>query len=120
VSIGGKPKDMKKDIVPGPGAYDARDSLVKSFTPSYVQGKSKRTEFVSRMQAEMPGPGNYDNDHKTFGKDAPKVSLYGKPRELRGLLSPGPGEYDPSATLTKDKVVAYKMSAGSKRTELVS
>ena len=39
---------MKKDTIPGPGAYDAKDSLIKSFTPSCVQGKSKRTEFVSR------------------------------------------------------------------------
>lgn len=67
----------------------------------------------------MPGPGNYNNDHKTFGKDTPKVSIYGKSKEMNNTMSPGPGEYEPSNTQTKDKAITYKMSSG-KRTEIVS
>lgn len=72
--------------------------MIKSFTPSVVQGKSKRTELVSKMQSEMPGPGNYSFDYKAFGNDAPKVSIYGKPKDSRNIQSPGPGEYEPTNT----------------------
>lgn len=45
--------------------------------------------------------------------------MRGKKEERYDTISPGPGGYDPTSTLTKDKVISQKMSS-SKRTEMVS
>jgi hypothetical protein len=34
-SIKGRTSYRNNDLTPGPGSYDARDSLVKAFTPTY-------------------------------------------------------------------------------------
>lgn len=47
----------------------------------------------------MPGPGNYEDSSKTFGKDARTVTILGKPEELRQDSTPGPGIYDPNASV---------------------
>ena len=42
----------------------------------------------------LPGPGNYDNNHKQFGQDAHTFSIRGRPRDLSQDDIPGPGTYD--------------------------
>lgn len=49
--------------VPGPGHYDANDSVVKNNNPSVrIGGGTQRADFVSKEQSNLPGPGNYTQD----------------------------------------------------------
>lgn len=66
----------------------------------------------------QPGPGEYDSPTR-FGDDAQTVSIRGRPRDISRGDSPGPGNYDPNTSITKDRTIAYKMS-NSKRTDIVS
>jgi hypothetical protein len=53
---------------------------------------------------EMPGPGNYNNDDiNSFGKNAVKVSIKGRPNDKVDSGVPGPGQYDNNFTFTKDR-----------------
>lgn len=45
---------------PGPGAYDAKDSINRDKSPSYRLGTGKRSEVISKSIIEQPGPGMYD------------------------------------------------------------
>lgn len=56
--------------VPGPGHYDADESVVKYNNPSVrIGGGTQRADLVSKEQLNLPGPGNYIQD-KQFGADA--------------------------------------------------
>ena len=59
-----------KSETPGPGNYEPSTSYVKDKTVSYKMGSSSRTNLVSKDEQNKPGPGNYDNRHKSFGSDA--------------------------------------------------
>lgn len=59
VSIMGK-REIKKDNMPGPGTYNASDSIYKSKSPSFRMGTGKRSEIISREANHTPGPGIYD------------------------------------------------------------
>jgi hypothetical protein len=42
--------------------------------------------------SELPGPGNYSNEEiNSFGKNAYKVSIRGKPKDEKLSDAPGPG-----------------------------
>ena len=58
----------------------------------------------------------YDHDHKTFGKDSKSFVIRGRPKDERRDFSPGPGHYDSSNHLTKDRSVAHKMGGGERET----
>ena len=84
----------KKTEGPGPGAYDANSNATKSKnTYTYKFGSSKRADIVtSKSYIELPGPGNYNNEEvNSFGKHAVKVSIKGKPKDMKGSEAPGPG-----------------------------
>jgi hypothetical protein len=38
-------------------------------------GSAKRSELVSKDQKNLPGPGGYDHNSKTIGKDVISVRL---------------------------------------------
>lgn len=38
------------------------------------------------------------------------MSIRGRPKDLNRNDSPGPGNYDPDMSITKDRSVAYKIS----------
>lgn len=61
-----------KDYNPGPGQYDTHN-LNKS--PSYTMSPRK-DEFKPK---DVPGPGTYDNSHKSFGIDSKKITMGGRP-----------------------------------------
>lgn len=44
----------------GPGAYDAKDEMIKDKVRSYKMGNTKRSDLVSKEQINQPGPGIYD------------------------------------------------------------
>jgi hypothetical protein len=44
-----------------------------------MMNKSQRIDIVNKNVSELPGPGNYNDDSKTFGKDARSVTIRGRP-----------------------------------------
>lgn len=68
ISIRGKRKDDRRDMIPGPGAYDKNYTMVKTKEHAVKIGSSKRSEFISRSVMEMPGPGNYEHHQSSIGK----------------------------------------------------
>jgi hypothetical protein len=104
--------------VPGPGNYESNANVTKDRVISHKMSKSHRVDIVTKEMRNQPGPGEYDSPIK-IGKDAPAVSIRGRPEDISRDDSPGPGHYDGNANIVKDKVITYKMSA-SKRTDIVS
>jgi hypothetical protein len=43
----------------------------------------KREAFFSKSVTDLPGPGNYENDNKGFGKSGVQISIRGKRKEMR-------------------------------------
>ena len=68
-----------------------------------------------RHKSGSPGPGHYDNYHKSIGKDSQMASIKGRPRELSDSNSPGPGYYEAKHEAVKDRVVSYDMGKASKK-----
>lgn len=50
--------------------------------------------MMSKSVMEMPGPGNYDDDSKTFGKNGMAASIRGKRSDEKPSGHPGPGAYE--------------------------
>lgn len=67
--MGGKSKEQQDNRLPGPGAYEPKDNLVKETIKTQVFSKTSRQDIVTKDERLKPGPGNYDN-LKEFGKDA--------------------------------------------------
>jgi len=73
--------------------------------------------MVSKENSSLPGPGIYDNAPLNSG---PSFSFHPAKEQKLRHDSPGPGAYDSeSHTVTKDRVISFKMGDG-KRSELVS
>jgi hypothetical protein len=107
----GKDYSERKDLSPGPGAYDANDSQMKNHSPTYKMGTSNRNSIVNKILSDMPGPGQYTQS-SIFGNSASKgVTILGKEKERQHDNSPGPGGYDAKTSLTKDRVVSHKISS---------
>ena len=65
-SIKGRPKDIKKDNIPGPGAYTHAKSLISSYSHGKsgnnmgFGGKTKReASYISANKSNNIGPGAY-------------------------------------------------------------
>lgn len=84
-------------LAPGPGAYDAKDEMVRSGSKQTKIGSAKRGTFVPTQIDEEPGPGMYNVEDKkgggfTFGKEQPSHI---------DVNVPGPGAYDAKDSLVK-------------------
>jgi hypothetical protein len=108
---------MKTENSPGPGAYEPADHLVKSAVKTFKQSMSQRAEIVAKEVKSKPGPGAYQNNNKTLGKDVPSYTIGKKSNKSMMLKTPGPGEYDPSQSLVKESTKAAKISL-SKRPDI--
>lgn len=96
---------------PGPGAYNARDEVVKA------RAKSPNLNGAGRHHNRtdsIPGPGNYYQD-KDFGKDAKAVSIKSRPVEKSLYPNPGPGSYNPLHDIVKSSVRGVNIGTGSLR-----
>lgn len=102
---GRKNNDRPKDI-PGPGAYDPADHLVKSKITSTVIKSTKKESTFHQKTESTPGPGNYYRDE--FGKNTQSFTIQGRTEYRRTELSPGPGAYDARDNLTKSITPTYK------------
>ena len=95
--------------VPGPGHYDAKDTITRDESPSYRMrtGAPQRHSLVSKSLAQLPGPGTYANTGK-FGREGPQYTMGTKKGE-KYSDTPGPGVYDPNDALSKEKPRATRM-----------
>ncbi len=114
MSIRGRPEDKIRNDIPGPGAYEPASNLTKDRVIAHrMDLNSQRTEIVTKEMLKMPGPGEYDSPIR-IGYDAPTVTIRGRPDDKIKDLSPGPGKYDPSQHIVKDRVITYQMSKSSR------
>lgn len=110
--MGGRSGSPERNDGPGPGQYEANESMIKYKSPSYkITHGSQRVSMVSKEQMTLPGPGNYAH-LREFGQDAKAFSMRGRPQEKVGNEVPGPGNYDGNLDVVKDKVRSYKMGGG--------
>lgn len=91
------------DIVPGPGAYDAKPTVVN------LSASLKGRNFMPEEKDKTPGPGNYDIK-ALVGRDGPSASMKSRhagPAEK--LKTPGPGSYSlPTALKTQGKSMSSR------------
>ena len=110
-------KDLNKDFVPGPGAYNDTDTLLRDKSPSFRLGSGKRSEIVSKESATSPAPGHY-YQKSTIGV-GPKYTINSRNEPKLRDNTPGPGVYDSDANFVKDRIVSHKMTS-SQRPDIVS
>jgi hypothetical protein len=80
-------------LAPGPGNYQT--SLIdKKDAPKYGFGSSERGNGKD-LNGTFPGPGQYKLRDIT-GNDGPGASMHQKLKNMKGMLTPGPGHYESS------------------------
>jgi len=75
---------------------------------SYKMGNTKRADLVSHELRDKPGPGNYESPEKSMG---PKYTMGSKKQIDYKSDSPGPGGYEPTQSVSKDRVISYKIGS---------
>lgn len=99
---------LAKDRVnsPGPGAYDANETVVKDKIPNYGFGNTERKDLVNNEEKLKPGPGNYNlksNQNIKSFKIGQKINQSFKNN------TPGPGNYNPNPNIVKTSVKGVKI-----------
>jgi hypothetical protein len=93
-------------VVPGPGEHSPDYKALKTSSPRFGFGSSKRADVTSEKQKQFPGPGNYDLGG-VIGKDGQSKTMHGvityNPENKEQSYKPGPGNYDPDPLKTKKK-----------------
>ena len=83
-TIRGRPEERPLEDKPGPGMYELPEQEPKGFTI----GQKKEEKIPVGI-----GPGQYE--HRDYvGRDAPGVTIRGRPEERIPEDKPGPGMYD--------------------------
>ena len=83
--ITGRPQDLQKNEIPGPGNYEADSSIIKDRVKTYkMEGGSSRGDIVSREAKNLPGPGAYTHNYKEIGTDGQVFEMRGRPKESLG------------------------------------
>ncbi|CAI2370217.1 unnamed protein product [Moneuplotes crassus] len=104
---------------PGPGQYAASSPDVnKKSAPRYGFGSSRRgNNSTTQLAKIVPGPGQYSNI-KNLGHQAPKFSLTARRPDTTpavGRHSPGPGNYNPSDTFSRNKSPHCKFGSSERK-----
>lgn len=104
---------------PGPGQYPVSSTDVnKKASPRYGFGSSERVNnSTTKLQKTIPGPGQYANS-KYLGNSAPKFSLTARRPDTTpavGRHSPGPGNYNPSDTFSRNKSPDCKFGSSQRK-----
>eukprot|EP00347_Sterkiella_histriomuscorum_P018852 403343924 len=81
---------------PGPGSYEPSSNQARTGSQTFRMSQSARkSEFLTnRSTSDLPGPGNYNQGYKEFGRGVPSVKIGIKTKDLSKLDVPGPGSYD--------------------------
>lgn len=117
-TFGGKKQSAVGNDAPGPGAYDRKDNVVKSSTPSIKFSTTNRGGLVSKASKDAPGPGAYERD-VSFGRSGPSYTMNTKGRPQTASNQPGPGQYDADPSKVKDKTPSFQLGK-TKRGSMVS
>lgn len=91
---------------PDPGKYQPDDSFVKRKGAAYGFGTSGRESNDGKVP--KPGPSTYDLPPKAF--DKVKFAMGIKPKEIKSIMTPGPGDYDSNPSSVKKGAPAFTMS----------
>ena len=97
--IRGKPKDMKKLDVPGPGKYNFDEAKMRTLTknPSTCLGYGNRTDITAKeKRKDVPGfKYKYGTDFDVSDKTKNKANTFEKSERMKKVVSntPGPGAY---------------------------
>lgn len=51
-SMGTKRQDQKANDIPGPGAYDAKDTVMRDKSPSFRLGTGERSKIINKSMIE--------------------------------------------------------------------
>jgi hypothetical protein len=94
--------------MPGPGEYDPRETITRPKSPD-IKLKGKAKDILNSLLA-VPGPGSYD-PLKSIGTNAPKMSLHGRIEPKVSTDAPGPGTYDASLNLVRDRVKSPNLAS---------
>ena len=95
----GKPKDMKKLDVPGPGNYDNEKAKMKTLknNPSTCLGFGNRTDITEKeRKKDVPGfKYEYGTDFDVSNKNKIKAKTFEKSERMPKVVNntPGPGAY---------------------------
>ena len=95
----GKPKEMKKLEVPGPGKYDNDKAKIKTLKkiPATCLGFGKRTDIIAKeKRKDVPGfKYEYGTDFDVSNKNKIKANTFQKSERMPKVVSitPGPGAY---------------------------
>ena len=95
----GKPKDMKKLDVPGPGKYNFDEAKIRTLTknPSTCLGYGNRTDITAKeKRKDVPGfKYKYGTDFDVSDKTKIKANTFEKSERTKKVVSntPGPGAY---------------------------
>ena len=104
-----------KSISPGPGNYAQNTESLKQAAPKFGFGSSTRADL---KKLQVPGPGNYAAKDFT-GKDLPSYSMGAtstwSPEKKEQAHKPGPGNYSPETSATKNKDPAFKIGTETRR-----
>lgn len=69
--------------------------------------------IVTKELVDLPGPGQYTDDTKTFGKDTRAYTIGGKQSEKYNS-NPGPGSYNEDANITKANNASVRIGSSSR------
>jgi len=109
----GKSPDRQNNDSPGPGGYDANESLTKSRVQAYKMSNTQRTQIVDKTKTGSPGPGIYDSPSK-LGKGV-SYSI-GEKRESKNRNDlPGPGSYEDHHSNVRSSNPAHRISPSGKK-----
>ena len=102
---------------PGPNVYSADPSKIQRKAPNYGFGSQQRQQ-ESRLSLKVPGPGHYMA--RTFtGMEGSHFSMAAKsefePHRKEQKFKPGPGNYSPEYSPTKNKESAWKIGTEVRR-----
>ena len=82
---------------PGPGQYDNHSVIAMTkaagANTKISSGPKRPNHFISKQDAENPGPGNYDGAYAVFGKNTKGVATMGSKYKAEKNVNPGPGQY---------------------------
>jgi hypothetical protein len=103
----------RKDLSPGPGAYDGLAKEIGRDAPkTTIKGRPKTAKLD-----DLPGPGSYDNNHRTIVNETSKSargtsamrnkSARLSPSNRDNIFAPGPGAYAPVDSLVRDRTPNY-------------
>lgn len=92
ISMGFRHEAGKKDVFPGPGAYNDQSGNIMPKAPAYSM--SFRNLRERNELAHVPGPNAYSPNHDATRRSAPAFSMSHR-HPLKGQeVTPGPGHYN--------------------------